>query len=189
MLVARLHLTLCVPWTVAHQAPLSVGFSEVRVLEWVPFPSAGESSWPRDQAQFFCIADSFFTIGATQESQVINGSLLIQHDFISRSLPYYVCRDPISEDSEVLGGHEFWGTLFDPLGHICAMQSPLQWLLTHAPPHTGAFDEATTFPLGLGIKKDKERESLVVQWLRTLLPMQGTWSIPRLGRCHRPRAN
>ena len=29
------------PWTVAHQAPLSVEFFQARTLEWLPFPSPG----------------------------------------------------------------------------------------------------------------------------------------------------
>ena len=28
------------PWTVAHQAPLSLGFSKARILEWVAMPSS-----------------------------------------------------------------------------------------------------------------------------------------------------
>ena len=34
-LVAQLCQTLCDPWTVAHQAPLSVGILQARILEWV----------------------------------------------------------------------------------------------------------------------------------------------------------
>ena len=36
------------PWTVAHQAPLSMGFPQARILEWVAISYSGESSWPRD---------------------------------------------------------------------------------------------------------------------------------------------
>ena len=36
------------PWTVAHQAPLSMRFS--RQEYWSGLPSSGGSSWPRDQA-------------------------------------------------------------------------------------------------------------------------------------------
>ena len=35
-------------WTVALQAPLSVGFSKARILEWVAKLSSRGSSWPRD---------------------------------------------------------------------------------------------------------------------------------------------
>ena len=35
--------------TLACQAPLSMGFSRSRILQWVAMPSSRESSWPRDQ--------------------------------------------------------------------------------------------------------------------------------------------
>ena len=34
-LVAHSCPTLCNPWTVAHQAPLSMGILQARILEWV----------------------------------------------------------------------------------------------------------------------------------------------------------
>ena len=34
-LVAKSCLTLATPWTIAHQAPVSMGFSRQRILEWV----------------------------------------------------------------------------------------------------------------------------------------------------------
>ena len=41
---------LCVtPWTVACQAPLSMGFSRQEYCHVLSFRSPGESSWPRDQ--------------------------------------------------------------------------------------------------------------------------------------------
>ena len=44
------HVWLCVtPWTVAPQAPLSIGILQARILEWVAMPSSRGSSWPRDQ--------------------------------------------------------------------------------------------------------------------------------------------
>ena len=53
------------PWTVAHQAPLSMGFSRQRMLEWVAMPSCRRSSQPRDWTRVSCIAGGFFTITAT----------------------------------------------------------------------------------------------------------------------------
>ena len=35
------------PWTVAHQAPLSVGILQARILEWVAMPSSRGSSQPK----------------------------------------------------------------------------------------------------------------------------------------------
>ena len=43
------HVQLCVTlWTVALQAPLSMGFSRQRILEWIAMPSSRASSQPRD---------------------------------------------------------------------------------------------------------------------------------------------
>ena len=36
------------PWTVAHQASLSMGILQARILEWVAMPSSRGSSQPRD---------------------------------------------------------------------------------------------------------------------------------------------
>jgi len=44
------HVQLFVtPWTVAHQAPLSMGILQARILEWVAMPSSRGSSQPRNQ--------------------------------------------------------------------------------------------------------------------------------------------
>ena len=37
------------PWTVAHQAPLSMGILQARRLEWVATPSSRGTSQPRNQ--------------------------------------------------------------------------------------------------------------------------------------------
>ena len=42
------------PWTVAHQAPLSVGILQARILEWVSMPSSRVSSWSRGQTHVSC---------------------------------------------------------------------------------------------------------------------------------------
>ena len=44
------------PWTVAHQAPLSMEILQARILEWVAMPSFRGSSQPRDQTQVSHIA-------------------------------------------------------------------------------------------------------------------------------------
>ena len=48
------------PWTVALQAPLSMGFSRQEHWSGLPFPSPGESSWFRDQTRVSCFASRFF---------------------------------------------------------------------------------------------------------------------------------
>ena len=55
------HVQLFVtPWTVAHQALLSMGF-QARVLEWVAISFSRGSSWPRDQTCISCTGGRFFT--------------------------------------------------------------------------------------------------------------------------------
>ena len=48
VLVALSCPTLCDPWTVARQAPLSMGILQDRILEWVAIPFCSGSSQLRD---------------------------------------------------------------------------------------------------------------------------------------------
>ena len=57
------------PWTIAHQAPLSMGLLQARILEWVAMPSSRGSSQPTDWTQVSRTAGRFFTIWATREAQ------------------------------------------------------------------------------------------------------------------------
>ena len=50
------------PWTVARQAPLSMGILQARILEWVAMPSSRESPQPRVRTQVSHTAGRFFTI-------------------------------------------------------------------------------------------------------------------------------
>ena len=53
------HVRLCAtPWTLARQAPLSMGILQARILEGVAMPSSRGSSWPRNWtcgSYVFCI--------------------------------------------------------------------------------------------------------------------------------------
>ena len=49
------------PWTIAHQAPLSMEFSRQKYWSSLPFPSPGAFSDPRDQTQVSELAGRFFT--------------------------------------------------------------------------------------------------------------------------------
>ena len=57
-----------IPWTVARQAPLSMGILQARIQEWVAMPSSKGPSQPRDQTQVSHIAHGFFTIWASREA-------------------------------------------------------------------------------------------------------------------------
>ena len=51
------------PWTVACQAPLSIGILQARILEWVDcHPLLQGSSHPRERTQVSHIAGGFFTV-------------------------------------------------------------------------------------------------------------------------------
>ena len=49
------------PWTVARQAPLSMGFFQARMLEWVVISCSRGSSQPRDRTHISRIGRRFFT--------------------------------------------------------------------------------------------------------------------------------
>ena len=70
-------------WAVAHQAPLSLGILQARILQGVAMPSSTESSWPRDQTQGSWVACEFVSAWATREAQEYRvGSLsLLQRMF------------------------------------------------------------------------------------------------------------
>ena len=53
-LVTKWCLTLVTPWTVACQAPLSMGILQARILEWVAIFFSKESSGTRDQTHISC---------------------------------------------------------------------------------------------------------------------------------------
>ena len=60
------------PWSIIHQAPLSMGILQVRILEWVAMPSSRGSSQPRDQTSACllhpALAGRFFITSTTWET-------------------------------------------------------------------------------------------------------------------------
>ena len=56
------------PWTVARQAPLSMGILQERTLEWVAMPFSRGSSQPRARTQVSHISGGFCTVWATREA-------------------------------------------------------------------------------------------------------------------------
>ena len=58
------------PWTVAHQAPLSMGFLRLEYESGLPFPSPADLSHPGMEPTSLTspvLAGKFFTTGATWE--------------------------------------------------------------------------------------------------------------------------
>ena len=62
-LVTKLSLTLVNAWTVAHQAPLSMGFprKEARILEWVATAFSRGLSHPGTELTCLALTGRFFT--------------------------------------------------------------------------------------------------------------------------------
>ena len=51
-----------IPWTAAHQVPLSTGILQARILQWAAMPSSRGSSQPNDRTQDSHTAGGFFTV-------------------------------------------------------------------------------------------------------------------------------
>ena len=54
-------LLLMIPWTVAHQGSLSMGFSRQEYWRGLPFPSPGDLPNPRMEPASPALAGGFFT--------------------------------------------------------------------------------------------------------------------------------
>ena len=69
---AQLCLTLCSPWTVTHQAPLSMGLSRQEYWSGLPFPTPGDLRDPGMNPPSLAspaLADELFTTSTTWEAQ------------------------------------------------------------------------------------------------------------------------
>ena len=77
-LLSRVQL-FAAPWTVAYQAPLSMGFSRQEYWNRFPFPSPGESSLPRDRTLVSRITGRRFNLWATREHCKLSFIILGAH--------------------------------------------------------------------------------------------------------------
>ena len=55
-------------WTVAHQAPLSMGFSRQQYWSGLPFPSPGDLPDPETEPESSVSAGRFFTLAPSGQS-------------------------------------------------------------------------------------------------------------------------
>ena len=72
--VTQSYLTLEAPWTVAHQAPLSVEFSRQEYWSGLPFSTPGDLLNPAIKTASLrspALVGGFFTISATWEAQEV----------------------------------------------------------------------------------------------------------------------
>ena len=58
------------PWTIAHQASLSEGFFQTRILEWIVISFSRGSSQPRAWTQASCIGSQILYQWATKEASL-----------------------------------------------------------------------------------------------------------------------
>ena len=73
-LVTQSCLTLGTPWTIAHQVPLSMGFSRQGYWNGLLFPSPGDPPDPGIKPAYSALAGGFFTTeppGKPQRSRVV----------------------------------------------------------------------------------------------------------------------
>ena len=59
------------PWTVTHQAPLSMRFLQARILEWIAMLFSRGSSQPSYQTQVSHITGGFFAIWAKEAPSLV----------------------------------------------------------------------------------------------------------------------
>ena len=79
-LVAKSCLTLATPWTVAHQAPLSIKFSRHEYWSRLPIPSPGDLPDPGIKPESLVspvLASGFFTSWIIGEAQKIYNTVSI----------------------------------------------------------------------------------------------------------------
>ena len=72
--VAQSCPTFATPWTVAHQAPLSMGFSRQEYWSGLPFPSPGDRPNPEVKSMSLtspALAAGFFTTSITWKENII----------------------------------------------------------------------------------------------------------------------
>ena len=67
------------PWTVAHQAPLSMGFSRLEYWSGLPFPSPGDLPNPGMEPRSPALQADFFTVWSTTIRNIENELWIMQN--------------------------------------------------------------------------------------------------------------
>ena len=78
------------PWTITRQAPLFMEFSKQECCTGLPFPTPGESSWPRNQTCVSCISyigRQILYYSATREAHFfphwsVNAKFILKHKLL-----------------------------------------------------------------------------------------------------------
>ena len=98
-----LHVWLCVTlWTLAHQAPLSVGFSRQEYWSGLPFPSPGDLRDPGMEPVSLtspALADGFFTTSAPWMSRMKMSPYFVSRKpgLASSRTPFLGCQEELSQ--------------------------------------------------------------------------------------------
>ena len=138
-----------IPWTIAHQAPLSMEFSRLRILKWVAISYSRESSWSKDRTYLSWVFSSALAGGLLDEknsfemSEVPLGMHTLKHDPL---MSHGTLGDPLG----------MYGALFLCLATLTFLNQTGMLFLFHI-----VFLVMDFCP--------KIRESLKRRWLRDLL--------------------
>ena len=82
------------PWTVTHQVPLSMGLSRQEYCSGLPFPSSGESLWPRTWTCVSCIGQWVLYHWATREAPKIDYKSQMVFKHCLAILPWFSTKLP-----------------------------------------------------------------------------------------------
>ena len=110
------------PWTVALEAPLSMGFLRQEHWSGLPFPPLGESSRPRDRTHISCSSQWILYHWATREASIT---------YLHRSLPFQQNEQKNHESQFSLWAGYFPFAsldLFPPL--LCTLDWGYRWLIS-----------------------------------------------------------
>ena len=70
------------PWTVAHQAPLSMGFPRPEYWSGLPFPSPGDLPGPGIEPASPALAGRFFTTAPLEKCKETGANTKIQSEHL-----------------------------------------------------------------------------------------------------------
>ena len=109
------------PWTVARQAPLSMGFSRQEYWNGLSFPPQGESSRPRDWTHVSCIGKQTACHWATREALVWSYShtVLVTLALVSILIDGWLTRFSKAGSFSVIAKKR-------PITHVSGTQLPLE---------------------------------------------------------------
>ena len=99
------------PWTIAHQSPLSMGFSRQEYWRGLSCPPPGESSQPRDGTQDSCIAGGFFTVQTAREALTTAEMLNLESPWLWLTRRVLLLSSPAAPAGRASGlqqGHCVW---------------------------------------------------------------------------------